>query len=829
MNRILRESGIRNRLTAPYTPQQNGIAERKNRTLIEPARCLLIDSGLPTSFWGEAVSTACYVLNRCITKPLGNETPHERWTERRPDVRHFRKFGEKVFFLDKSPNKDKLRPRGIEGIFVGYSTVAKAYRIWVPTERKIRITRDVQFMGEFSTQVIRKDPVIALEREFLLDQGKDRNSDDPVGDVPLDDPNHVVAPEIPQEIPNNEKRGPGRPAKVKTGKRGRPSKRYKMIAIDPSRNLEHDESTESSEGESQHETDIENDQSEELRQHDAISSSEEDFLGWESAEIAMSADEVPFQQALSGPSSDEWEDAILAEIKSLISNDTFDLVNKPSNEKIIKCRTVLRNKYGPDGLLERWKARVVAKGFAQKPGIHYFETYAPVARLSSLRSLLAVAAKFDLHVAQLDIETAYLNGRIDTDIYMEMPELLEKMLQRIISEDANSSISQRARGMLNQLKRGSTVCKLKKALYGLRQSGRQWHTALDTVLQGIGLTPTNSDPCVYIDKKELTFVLVYVDDILIISNDKKRESEIKEKLSKHFKVKDLGDARYCLGIEIIRDRESITLSQTGYINEILQRFRMSSCKPVSTPLAPGSRFDDDTDDPENEEKFPYRELIGALMYAAIGTRPDIAHAISVLGQFNHNPKRVHWTAAKRVLRCLQGSKDLGLKYWKDTKPLISYVDADWANCKIDRRSYTGSIFIFGGAAISWESRKQRTTALSSTEAEYMAITDAAKEAVYLIRFLKDLRLSKFARVTIYNDNQAAGKLAENPIFHSRSKHIDVRHHFIRQVLKDYPVDLTYLSTEKMIADALTKGLPGPKFLECISSFGLKSVSSSVTN
>lgn len=247
---------------------------------------------------------------------------------------------------------------------------------------------------------------------------------------------------------------------------------------------------------------------------------------------------------------------------------------------------------------------------------------------------------------------------------------------------------------------------------------------------------------------------------------------------------------------------------------------MSDCKPVSIPLTPGMKLSKTHDDNDHEEVFPYRELIGALMYAALGTRPDIAHAVSALSQFNSCARQEHWGAAKRVLRYLKGTMDLGLRFTNDDQSLRGYVDADWANCIIDRRSYTGSVFILNGAAISWESRKQRTIALSSTEAEYMAVTDAAKEAIYLINFLKDLGLPDLARVTIFNDNQGAGKLAENPVFHSRSKHIDVRHHFIRDVLKRHPVKLLYLPTEQMIADALTKGLPGPKLTECSSGFGL---------
>lgn len=210
------------------------------------------------------------------------------------------------------------------------------------------------------------------------------------------------------------------------------------------------------------------------------------------------------------------------------------------------------------------------------------------------------------------------------------------------------------------------------------------------------------------------------------------------------------------------------------------------------------------------------------MYAALGTRTDIMHTVSVLAQFSSNPKTEHWIAAKRVLRYLQGTIDLALKFEGNDDHLTCYVDADWANCNIDRRSYTGSVFVFNGAAVSWESRKQRTIALSSTEAEYMAIGDATKEAMHLVSFLKDIGFPDIAQVTILNNNQGAGKLAENPVYHSRSKHIDVRHHFVRQALREQPINLLYIPTEQMIADVLTISLPGPRHKQCISGFGLSS-------
>ncbi|KYN22643.1 Copia protein [Trachymyrmex cornetzi] len=251
---------------------------------------------------------------------------------------------------------------------------------------------------------------------------------------------------------------------------------------------------------------------------------------------------------------------------------------------------------------------------------------------------------------------------------------------------------------------------------------------------------------------------------------------------------------------------------------------MSDCKPTHTPLDSGIKFHDIENDKDiNNPALPYRALLGSLMYLAQGTRPDIAYAVSALSQFSTRYNKTHWAYAKRILRYLKGSANYGLHYTRSHKHLIGFTDADWGSCTLDRRSYTGAVFLLSNAAISWESRKQRTVALSSTEAEYIALSDAAKEAVYLSKFLSEIGLTSLSRVTIHNDNQGAGKLAMNPVFHSRSKHMDIRCHFIRQALSDHPLELIYTPTDDMIADVLTKALRKGKHVSCIEGFGLKDV------
>lgn len=385
--------------------------------------------------------------------------------------------------------------------------------------------------------------------------------------------------------------------------------------------------------------------------------------------------------------------------------------------------------------------------------------------------------------------------------------------------------------MLDEINEGNKVCLLNKALYGLRQAGRCWNNRINRELINFGAKKSTADPCLYFkgSGKSQLLIAVYVDDILVASQNKDKIATFGQHLSNAFAITDLGATKYCLGMEFVQRKDEIEICQTGYIRDILDRFGMSESKIVSTPLNPGTKLNKDEEEQSSENQgLPYRELIGALMYLAVCTRPDIAYSVSYLSQFNNCFQTCHWIAAKRVLRYLQGTRNTGLRFRKTGRTLEGYVDADWANCPYDRKSYTGYAFTLGGCPISWETRKQRTVALSSTEAEYMALAEAAKEAVYLRRLLCSIGFEALARVRILCDNNGARKLAENPVFHNRSKHIDVRHHYVREVLERGELKIIYTSTDEMTADILTKGLPRQKHLRCMKLLGLASVEISIS-
>lgn len=794
----LKSKGISRRLTVPYNPEQNGIAERKNRTLLDMARCLLIQSELSSTFWAEAVNTANYIRNRCPTKSLNGRTPYELWTGETPDISNLKEFGSRVLFLNREPGRGKFEPKSEEGIFLGYSEESKGYRVWSQNKRKVLTVRDLKTFENHNEKLKKFDdfapkqaistegnvPIIPrmvaieentpeeieVEAEEPVEQGEVEHEEEQaeIEETPSEDDAATENEQVEgrKSEHKDERRGPGRPKIIRTGKPGRPRKVYNEIQNE-TRNIE-----------------------------------ENAFLS-----------EIPFQQAMRSPEVDEWKKAINSEIESILKNNTWKLVERPKQEKVIGSRMVLRNKYAPDGTIARRKARLVAQGFAQRPGIQFNETFAPVCRMSSIRLLVSIAARLKMDIRQFDVKCAFLNGELEENIYMETPTCLRESLETISVESEENDLSRKAAEMLESTN-GDKVCLLRKALYGLKQAGRSWNAKLDQVLREFGAKPTNSDHCFYVYGKgeKLTLIAVYVDDIIVASNNPTILKKLKNHLNSNFEIKDLGEINYCLGVEFTRSDRKICMNQRGYINELLSRFGMTEANTVGTPLDQNVRLTKQKES-QIDERLPYRELVGALTYLAVTTRPDICFAVSYLGQFNHCYQKAHWSAAKRVLRYLKGTKNLGLVFDDRQGTLIGYVDADWGNCPDDRKSYTGYTFTLGGGPISWDARKQRTVALSSTEAEYMAMTEAVKEAIYLQEFLGELGMKKSTKV--FGDNNGALKLAKNPVFHARTKHIDIRHHFIRDALKQNELKLEHISTKEMVADIFTKGLPKPKHEHCM--------------
>ena len=475
-----------------------------------------------------------------------------------------------------------------------------------------------------------------------------------------------------------------------------------------------------------------------------------------------------------------------AEMRSLRRNDVWELVALPENRQVVGSKWVYKVKVDGDGQVERYKARLVAQGYTQRKGADYDETFSPVVRMESLRTVVGMAVRNGMRLHQLDVTTAFLNGKLNEVVYMRQPE-------GFVAEGSEN-----------------LVCRLKRSIYGLKQSPRCWNSTIDGYLKQLGFLQSNSDPCVYIAALgELAVIGVYVDDIVIACRNEERIKEVKRALCMKFDVNDLGELHHFLGLKVVQDKVSgdVWIGQPAYVRKVLERFGMQDAKSVATPVDTSSKLVKATEDDVLVDQSIYQSAVGSLLYLSTSTRPDIAFAVSNVAKFSANPTTRHWTGVKRILRYLKGTSDLGLHYTSsDVDDLIGYSDSDWAGNLDDRRSVSGYMFMLCGAPISWMSKKQTSVALSTAEAEYIALSTATQEAVWLRQLTSELRFEQTKPTVIYEDNQSAISLAQNPQFHGRMKHIDIRHHFVREKVTDGMIEIKYCRSNGMLADMLTKGL-----------------------
>jgi hypothetical protein len=494
-----------------------------------------------------------------------------------------------------------------------------------------------------------------------------------------------------------------------------------------------------------------------------------------------------YEEAVKSPESELWKAAMRDEMNSLNENETFSPTSLPEGKKTVGGRWVYTVKETENGS-QTYKARYVAKGYSQVKGIDYEETFAPTAIMTTLRVLMQLAAQHDLILHQMDVKTAYLNAPIDCEIYMDQPEGFE------VPGNGDEKV----------------VYKLNKSLYGLKQSGRNWNSLLHNRLIEDNFVQSSVDPCLYTKQTEngIVMILIWVDDLIIGASNDNLMTNVKQMLKSRFKMKDLGKLSYFLGIGFEQGPVYVKMNQRKYICKMLEKFDMADCKPRYTPCE--QKVDCSSESEETVDPTKYREVVGSLVYAMTCTRPDLSYVVTKLSQHLNRPLRSHWVAAKHVLRYLKGTLDRELCFQKGETSLIGYSDADWASSS-DRHSISGYCFSLtkGGTLISWKSRKQQIVALSSCEAEYIALAAAVQEALYLIQLLNGIGFRQES-VLIYEDNQGAIALAKNPVNHQRSKHIDVRHHFVRGEVNTGHVVLEYCPTSEMVADTFTKPMTRPK-------------------
>ncbi|RVW57835.1 Retrovirus-related Pol polyprotein from transposon TNT 1-94 [Vitis vinifera] len=709
--KFLLECGIDARYTMSGTSQHNGVAQKRNRTLLDMVRCMLSKSSLPEFLWGEALKTVTYILNQVPSKSMP-KTPYELWSGKKPSLHHFHVGGCKVEVRLYNPQSKKLDPKTISGFFVGYCIGSRGSRFYCPSH---------------TTRIIESDRVIYFEDKVNIDPNFVPR-EIPLGEkhvVILFPASHVLNVDVPivqQPATNQGEHGDQVEFGILVGDivvDGIPlriSQRVRRSAI----------------------SDIY-----------IIYLQEHEYDGYDAS------DPITYQEAIHCPQFISWKEAMDDEMNSMYMNDVWDLVELPHG-----C-------------------------YSQREDIDFKETFSSVSTKDSFRVIMTIVAHFDLELHQMDVKTTFLNGDMDEDVYMEQPT------------------------GFTEVGKEDLVCKLNKSIYGLNQASRQWYLKFDRIITQNGFKDNTVYRCIYlrVSRSSYIFLVLYVDDILLASNNSDLLIETKHMSSTHFDMKDLGEASYVLGIKILRDRANgvLKLSQRTYIEKILKKFNMHNYSYTRARIMKGDKFSkaqcpQNDDEREEMRTIPYSSLVGNLMYAQVCTCPDIAFVVGMLGRYLSNPRSQHWKAAKEV----------------------GYCGADFAGYIDDKKSTTGYIFLMAGGAISWKSVKQTLTTSSTMEAEYVACYEPCCHVMWMQNFISTLGVvdSISRPLKLFCDNSAVVAFSKNTRSISHSKHIDVKFYFVNEKVKKSLIDIEHMSTKGMLANPLTKGLPIVVFQEHVSQMGL---------
>ncbi|KAL2922825.1 Retrovirus-related Pol polyprotein from transposon TNT 1-94 [Bienertia sinuspersici] len=800
------DHGILFQTSCVGTPQQNGRVERKHQHIMNVARALRFQGHLPIGFWGECVLGAVYLINHTPSRLLANKTPFEILFNKPPNFDDMRVFGCLCFAHNQKSKGDKFASRSRKCVFVGYPYGKKGWKVYDLESGNIMVSRDVQFhenefpfasMSDLTSETDDYNNV-GVDFDFLDDlenvltvgeaaigrdcsDGGDRSPTIPppvVSSPAVEDTS--VSTTAPQAAS-----GEGAPVVLARSDRSRhpPGWHHDYIAHtvhvpSPSTTSSPPSSSSSTPYPLAHFVNC-----------DTFSLRHRVFI----AALDAGVEPCTFKEAMK---HEGWRAAMQKEITALEDNETWVMQELPPGKKALGSKWVYKIKHNSDGTVERLKARLVIYGNHQVEGIDYNETFAPVAKMVTVRAFLAIAAAKNWELHQMDVHNAFLHGDLDEEVYMRPPP----------------GFHGSAPGL---------VCRLQKSLYGLRQAPRCWFAKLASALKRYGFVQSYSDYSLFtMTSGDIQLsILVYVDDLIISGNNSSAISAFKEYLSSCFHMKDLGLLKYFLGIEVARSNEGIFLCQRKYTLDIIAETGLLGARPATFPIEQNHTLAT-ADGPLLTDPEIYRRLVGRLIYLSF-TRPDLAYTVHILAQFMQTPRQQHWEAALRCVRYLKGSPGQGILLGSDCDlQLAGWCDSDWASYPLTRRSLTGWLVFLGGSPISWKTKKQHTVSRSSAEAEYRSMATLTAELKWLKALLQSLGVAHPKAMRLYCDSQSALYIAQNPVFHERTKHIEVDCHYIRDAIQDGIIRPSHVKTDEQLADIFTKALGKKQFLYLLGKLGI---------
>ncbi|UYV65054.1 hypothetical protein LAZ67_3002990 [Cordylochernes scorpioides] len=710
-------------------------------------RTMLIDSKLPLKFWSESVKVAVHINNRIKIKEM-NTTPFEIYKGWKPNIVYLKRFGSEAYVHIRKEKRKKMEPKAHKGIMMGYSMIRKGYRIYLPEMDEIHEVSDVKFneakLGYYlmnnSGRNLDENELLFFSREdqnLISHRNEDSGDSSEIDEIP------------PDEIITPRRRGPEpgmtREMREERDLRLRETEEEELIKKGVRR-------------------------SERLR---LINNKEN--VSERTYEIKCPRD---YQEALNSDNREQWIKAMEDEMRRITNLKVWRLIDKPKDKKLIKSKWIFSINKNSDGSIKNFKARLVATGYDQILGSDYHEIYSPTIRPETIRILIKIAAMKKVIPQQKDVQTAFLYGDLEEEIFMLQPPGFEKG--------------------------NNKICYLMKSIYGLKQASRMWNKKLDELLTNAGMKQSANDPCLYYCnfKNHFLYLGIHVDDILSVGSGDDFEENIWKKIKREIDITDLGAAKNFLGMEFEYRDDSIFINQKKYIEEILEAYNLRDCNPSKTPLCISTNYDLFENSKSIDQKY-YQ-----LIYIATRTRPDICYAISNMSRFNKDPREVHMNGLKKILRYLKGTMNYELIYSRGDSSIVTYTDASWDRTA-DVRSYSGFVIEMGNNLLNWKSNKQRYVALSTAESELKALSEGIKELIWTRISLKD-------QITVYCDSRIAISMIKSKNMKASTKYLNRKCHFIRQIVEDEEIEVLHIPSEEMKADHLTKSVDVVKIKNCLS-------------